>query len=270
MMKHFIKYIIYFNSILIVFALLTSPGICEEGKNNTNKITHVKVDENTFKLSIVLAGTSNPADGQELLLPIAEQLCGSEEFHLGKYTFKTQRGLEDSNNDELVFSQEVHCGQKEALSKPKHAIDPNWQPSDEVKQEAVDTVDIYMQTVNEEKYTEAYKMLSSGMQNLSTREEWSQYQVEFQKTSGGDALYTNVRVTWYKDPEGAAAPGIYAAFDIECKYKNINICDEVIILHKQNADPFRVMRHERNYIDKETEVELIKQKLEEMDESEAI
>lgn len=269
-MKRFIQYVIYFNSLFIVFALFTSLGVCEEEKNNKNKITHIKVDENTYKLSVILAGTSNPADGQELLLPVAEGLCGSEEFHLGKYTFKSQRGVEDSNKDELVFSQEVHCGEKETLSKPKHTPDPNWQPSDQVKQEAVDTVDIYIQTVNQKKFTQAYKMLSSGMQSLSTEEEWSQYQVEFHKASGGDALYTNVRVTWYKDPEGASAPGIYAAFDLECKYKNINICDEVIILHKENFDPFRIMRHERNYIDKETEVELLKQKLQEIDESESI
>lgn len=267
-MKRFIKHIIYFSSLFFACAFFISSGFCNEEQGN--KITHKKIAENTYELSVILTGTSNPADGQELLIPIAKQLCGSDEFRLGKYTFKSLRGTENSNKDELVFSQEVYCGEQALANKPEHKPDPNWQPSDQVKQEAVDILDVYIQAVNQGKYSDAYKMLTSGMQNLSTEIEWTQYQEEFKKISGGEALYTNVRVTWYKNPEGASALGIYAAFDIECEYKNINFCDEVIILHKENFDHFRVMRHERNYIDKKTEEEIKQKKQQEMDEENAI
>lgn len=267
-MKRFIEIVIYLSSLFFVYAFFITAGFCNE--EQSNKITHKKIAENAYELSVILTGTSNPADGQELLMPVAKQLCGGDEFRLGKYTFKSQRGIENSNKDELVFNQEVHCGEQALTNKPEHKPDPNWQPSDQVKQEAVDILDIYIQAVNQGKYSDAYKMLTSGMQNLSTENEWTQYQEEFKKISGGEALYTNVRVTWYKDPDGASVPGTYAAFDIECKYKNINFCDEVIILHKEYSAPFRVMRHERNYIDKATEEEIKQKKQQELDEENAI
>ena len=51
---------------------------------------------------------------------------------------------------------------------------------------------------------------------------------------------------------------------------NIYICDEVIILRKENSDPFRVMRHERNYIDKGTEEEIKQKKQQQLDDENAI
>jgi len=81
----------------------------------------------------------------------------------------------------------------------------------------------------------------------------------FNSLSGGDPVRSNVRVTWYKDPPNAQAPGVYAAFDITCRYRNIDTCAEVVILHEQDNGEFLMMRHERNFVVKDTEAKLRKQ-----------
>ena len=69
----------------------------------------------------------------------------------------------------------------------------------------------------------------------------------FRAASGGDPVRTDTRVTWYNDPPHAAAPGVYAAFNISCQFRNIDACEEVLILHEQDNGEFLVMRQERNF-----------------------
>ena len=99
-------------------------------------------------------------------------------------------------------------------------------------------------------------LLTTGMKNLISADKWIQDEIEFRKESGGNAKYFNIKVTWYRDPPNAPLPGIYAAFDLECTYENINICSEVLILHKFNENNFKVLRREKNFITKEDEKEL--------------
>jgi hypothetical protein len=92
-----------------------------------------------------------------------------------------------------------------------------------------------------------------------TLEQWKKFERDFVTVSGGAPQFYDLKATWYKDPPNAQGPGIYAAFDYSCKYENIKICSGVIILYSQTGSEFHVMRHERNYIYKETESERLKQ-----------
>ncbi len=99
-------------------------------------------------------------------------------------------------------------------------------------------------------------MLTPGMKGMMPFERFVALEQRFMEQSGGEPSRTDTRATWYKDPPQAAAPGVYAAFNIRCSFKKINMCEEVVILHEQATGEFLVMRQERNFVDKENEQKL--------------
>jgi hypothetical protein len=131
-----------------------------------------------------------------------------------------------------------------------------WAPSEEQKKRAEATLARLQRAMDEGRHRDAYEMLTPGMKGLMSFDQFVSFEKAFQQQSGGEGSRTETRVTWYKDPPNAAAPGVYAAFDIRCTYRNINICSEVVILHEQDNGEFLVMRRERNFVDKDNEQKL--------------
>ncbi len=131
-----------------------------------------------------------------------------------------------------------------------------WGPSSAEKAAVEKLIASYFEAINSSHYEQAYALLSPGMKELVPFERWKELDTHFQKVANGNPKYWNVKSTWYKDPPNASLPGVYAAFDLDCSYTNINICHEVVILHQQSDGSFLVMRHERNFIDKSTEEKL--------------
>ncbi len=131
-----------------------------------------------------------------------------------------------------------------------------WSPSEQQKSRALETLARFLRATDESRHKDAYEMFTPGMQAMMTLEQFVEHEQRFQKQSDGEPSRTETRATWYKDPPKAAAPGVYAAFNIRCSFRKINICEEVVILHEQSNGEFLVMRQERNFIDKENEQKL--------------
>jgi hypothetical protein len=130
-----------------------------------------------------------------------------------------------------------------------------WAPTEQQKSRATETLGRFLAATDGTRYEEAYTMLTPGMKSMMTLEQFVSLEEHFRKKSGGEPKRADTRVTWYKDPP-RAAPGVYAAFDIRCSYRNINMCAEVVILHEQENGQFLVLRQERNVVDKENEQRL--------------
>lgn len=131
-----------------------------------------------------------------------------------------------------------------------------WSPSEQQKQRAEKVLFQFLQATDGARYRDAYGIFTPGMKSMMPFERFASHEQTFRAASGGDPVRTDIHATWYNDPPKAAAPGVYAAFDIKCRFQNINLCTEVVILHEQENGEFLVMRHERNYVDKDTESEL--------------
>ena len=130
---------------------------------------------------------------------------------------------------------------------------PPWNPSDQQKSRAVETVSRYLAAIDGGRFREAYDFYSAGFKSMVPIEKFEAMEQNFRSTSGGDPVRTETRITRYKDPQNAPAPGVYAAFNITCKFKNINLCEEIFILHEQANGTFILNRQERNIVDKENE-----------------
>ena len=120
-----------------------------------------------------------------------------------------------------------------------------WAPSEAQTTRATETLSRFTQAKDDARYRDAYAMFASATKSLLTLEQFTAYEENFRQQSGGDPVRSNPRITWYKDPPNAGAPGVYAAFDITCRYRNIESCHEVIILHEQPNGAFAVLRQER-------------------------
>lgn len=145
-----------------------------------------------------------------------------------------------------------------ARKEPETSRD-QWTPSARQKSRAEETRSRFLQATDDGRYQDAYGLFTSGMKSLMTFERFVSHEETFRTMAGGDPARSDIRVTWYKDPPGAAAPGVYAAFDITCRFRNIDLCKEVLILHEQENGEFLMMRHERDFVDKDTEARLREQ-----------
>lgn len=136
---------------------------------------------------------------------------------------------------------------RESLGDGPEQRQGQWAPSEQQKSDAVATMERYLRAVDESRYKDAYDSLTSGMRSIMTFMEFAAVEQDFRSSAGGPSMRSNVRVTWYNDPPQAAAPGVYAAFDITCQYTAFKWCAEVLILHQQDDGRFLVMRHERTF-----------------------
>jgi Protein of unknown function (DUF4019) len=131
-----------------------------------------------------------------------------------------------------------------------------WSPSEQQKANALSTLSRFQLATDEARYQDAYEMFTVGMKAVLTFDRFVSNEREFQAQSGGTPVRADKRTTWYKDPPRATVSGVFAAFNIRCSYRKIDVCEEVIILHEERDGDFRVMRQERTVMDKENEQRL--------------
>lgn len=149
---------------------------------------------------------------------------------------------------------------RESIRKDREPGQSRWAPSEQQKMQAQTTFSKFFEATDNKRYREAYQLFTSGMKALMSFDQFVSHEQKFRSASGGNPVRSDIRATWYKDPPRAAAPGVYAAFDIRCRFENIEQCTETLILHQQENGEFLVMRHERNYVDKDAAVKLQQQR----------
>ena len=125
-----------------------------------------------------------------------------------------------------------------------------WSPSDLQRTKAESTLARFQLAIDEGRYADAYEMFTPGMKKMMTRERFVALESQFREESGGAAVRTETRTTWYNDPPNAAAKGVFAAFDLRTRFPNIATCAEVVILHEESDGQFSVMRKERTIVSK--------------------
>lgn len=148
-------------------------------------------------------------------------------------------------NDQIVQG-DPGKSQQQAPAQPD-----KWVPNEKQQAAANALAQQYLKLRDDGRYQEAYELLAPIMQNMMSFREWSRHAEDFRIASGGNAIHEVAKMSWHKDPVNAAQPGVYATLEINCRYQNIPVCTEVLILHQHSTGEFRVMRHEQNIVDPE-------------------
>jgi len=161
-------------------------------------------------------------------------------------------GKSDPKPDTFELTQEISCEDEE----PKNTVvvttddDRNWVAPEHLVKQAKKTFEKFLDSLIKKKYKNAYGLLHKSMKATVKYKKWKTNEKSFIKQFGLFQSYSNVQITWYKNPVTASEPGIYAAFDYNCQYKKADICTGVIILHLNESDEFKIIRQENNVIEK--------------------
>lgn len=128
-----------------------------------------------------------------------------------------------------------------------------WQPSSEQIEQSRATVDAYFGAIERNEPGRAFDMMSADARALENEGAFAERQRQFKSLSGALLERRFHRVTWYKDPAAAPAPGVYVAFDMVAWFSNIDrYCGYVIAYQAPEGGPFQITRIEENYIDNKT------------------
>lgn len=141
--------------------------------------------------------------------------------------------------DKLIAEfQELNNKIAADIQRRSRAPKTQWSPSEEQKSRAIATLSRFLSATDDARYKDAYDMFTPGMKNMMSFDRFVALEQRFKEQSGGEPARPETRATWYKDPPQAAAPGVYAAFNIRCSFKKINMCEEVVILMSRATATF--------------------------------
>jgi hypothetical protein len=122
-------------------------------------------------------------------------------------------------------------------------------------------LDRFLSEYNQANGDGGWSLLAPGLQQLISLAKWQSDRVQFLKSAGVAAGHDVEKITWSLNPPQSEALGLYAAYDLNCRYSLLTYCGEVVILYSAKAgDPFVVIRHEMNIVTRESAQDLCKNK----------
>lgn len=99
------------------------------------------------------------------------------------------------------------------------------------------------------RYDRAYAQIDGVMRSYLTPEIYRAQAEQFNREAGRVSERRVTRLTWYRDPPGAAEPGIYVAADFRSRFANIDLHCGYIMWHRDKDGRFRIVREEQSFID---------------------
>ncbi|WP_246152565.1 DUF4019 domain-containing protein [Sphingomonas montanisoli] len=99
------------------------------------------------------------------------------------------------------------------------------------------------------KPTSAYKLIGPSMTAYLTPQLFADAQARFASEAGKLDRRVLTRISWYRDPPDAPAPGLYVATDFTALYANLDLMCGYLMWHEAAPGRFELVREEQNYID---------------------
>jgi len=112
--------------------------------------------------------------------------------------------------------------------------------TEEAKELAIEWLDL----LESKSIKEAFDMLSPTFKSNLNFENWSKTNTVTRDKLGKLLERKFKRVVPYQDPPNSPLPGLYMAVEFDSVYEKASKHFQYIILHSQNNEPFKVMRHE--------------------------
>lgn len=208
-----------------------------------------------FELRTTLQGSTDPAIGQQAVMPTAVALCGNRHVQLGRYRWEAHQPLageaQDDASTRLDYTQLIEC-RDAPQATPIPATDippaPGEAPTalDEAHIRRLSLV--YLEAVDTGDFDRAHASFSPGMRGYMTPEAWRTPRARFNAAASGDPSREVIRLTWYDDPEGAPQRGRYVAADYRAAYATGAAYCGYLIWLRQGDGGYLIARTEEGYI----------------------
>lgn len=128
-----------------------------------------------------------------------------------------------------------------------------WIPTVELEASARNAANAYLAARDGGHGAEAYAMNDPLNQKDQSPAAFAKALQDFNALAGPVQERRIVYLTWTKDPPGAPAPGVYAAFDLVSRFANVDRhCGYLMLRQAPGGGPFRVTGEESNFMDNAT------------------
>lgn len=203
---------------------LAMPALCL-GADSPPDIKVQASGSDAYVLTLTSAAITNVSAAQALLMPAAQKVCAGKTPQFGHYKFESKAPLSVTGNDtktSFMIDQEIVCADSVPQVVNPSTTDPNWQPSNADHQAVIDTVTKYFAAKDSGNVAGSYALLDDGM-GISLKE-WKNSSDDFASQTGVAVSHKVMKLTWYKDPQNAPKPGVYAAADFVDHYDKATNC----------------------------------------------
>jgi len=202
-----------------------------------------------FLITLTSTAITNAPAAQAALISAAQKACAGKTPQFGHYKFDAKAPLDVSGGSgpktTLKIDQEFTCVDAVAQTTQPPPADPNWHASDKDYQAAIDTITKYFAAKDSGNVAASYALLDGGM-GLSLNE-WKSSSEDSSAKTGAATSHKVVKLTWYKDPQNAPAPGVYAAADFVDHYEKVTDCG-YLSLHQRSDGSFLVIHEQDGFI----------------------
>jgi hypothetical protein len=146
------------------------------------------------------------------------------------------------------FEQELICvDDRHKLSLLERAANVSALAPSRADQQAVLAASYrYFAAKDSGNYAAAHELLSERARTRFPLAEWARSAGEFNTQAGAVRGRRVVEITWYKDPEGAPEPGLYAAADFSADFERVEFVCGYLMWRVQPDGSFRLSREEQN------------------------
>jgi hypothetical protein len=229
--------------LVMVVGLMTGLAIVDAGyaQNPQSKI-QVFTLKSGMNVIVVQSMTSKSVEAARLeLMPEAKRICGTQPVWFGEYQFDG-----GGNDGPFLLMQPIGC--VDLVSPPSTVVrDPAWRPTEMQHGIILELTRRYFRLKDADNFEQVRQFLAPSL----PFGDWRASSEKFNKQAG-EVRYRKVeKVTWYKDPPNAFAPGLFTAVDFTGQFANIDIYCGFVVWHRGEDNMTRLLREEQNYISRE-------------------
>ncbi len=96
---------------------------------------------------------------------------------------------------------------------------------------------------------EAYAMIAPSMRAYLTKDLFRSQILPFNREAGAVQQRTITKISWYRDPPDAPAPGLYAAADFISRFPNLYLHCGYLMWHQEPGGAWKLAREEQSFLD---------------------
>jgi hypothetical protein len=239
------------NLALSLLAFLVAENVLAQ------EITVEALDSDQFRLSFSSASVIGVDAAQVLVLPTAVDLCNDAIPVFGRYRFSSSERIVDAGavqRQSFTFEQDISCSSEissadrgtdnsETLSSPQSVEAENL-----VRAKSIE----YFEDIGNERYEEAYAVVSESHRSYSTPESWKIDKQSFRAEVGAPVSIRIARLTVYQNPPNAPEPGIYVAADFNNEHELAPIHCGYLMWYRGEDGEYRIVREETGHVTAES------------------
>lgn len=223
-------------SVTVCAALLAACAPKDEGV-----ITVARLSDGGYRLTLETPALKDAAQGQQLLLPAALQLCGKKGMAFGAHVLKKQ-----DTPPRLI--QDLRC---EAPAAGRSA--PTTFVATAADEQAVTALSEQFLRARDAGDLDTARQMFAADWPQAEQKTWAAEVAAFRRLAGAGTKQAISRINWFENPPAAPAPGIYAAVDYGRTFETVKTACGFIVWRRQADGGWRIDRERLSYLSPDEE-----------------